>query len=477
MLAQLSPGLFYDIRHRRLLEVMTAMRTGKAAINIATVARWLRDMKATDECGGSAYVLGHNNVSWGEALNPVLPIWFPDMVSALEDYALRRFGITSGTNIIQLCRDGGQPDTIIEAFRDISDRVTDRLEKREHKPVMIIKPTESIQFNPDNTLCLVGDTDITKGPEGLCVIGGPPGSGKSMAAMGLAIAGAIGDGLWMGRKIHRKFKTLMIQAENGRTRLKKEMEAIKTNHPGLNLDDHIRISLPPEGGLPFGRKDFRDEVKRNARDWEPDLVVIDPWTAISMQDGSSDVIEMLGLIRSCFAGGDKAPALVIVAHTRKPKAEGMRKGRGLLNELCGSMALGGSARCVYVILPFTDDIQDDRVLLCCAKLSNSEFAPADTVWHRKLGTFFPHCTDNPEDFWKDNREPDVKYNYDHLVAVFAKKASDDFWTKTDIAEALAKEFNGGQGVSTAQKYLANQLAVHLEPISTKSKYLKLRPKA
>lgn len=80
---------------------------------------------------------------------------------------------------------------------------------------------------------LVGDNEVVKGYEGVTVLAGPGGSGKSLATMALALAGARGDGFWMGRKVHRNFKTLIIQAENGLVRLKAEFEALKRNHPEI----------------------------------------------------------------------------------------------------------------------------------------------------------------------------------------------------------------------------------------------------
>lgn len=60
---------------------------------------------------------------------------------------------------------------------------------------------------------VVGDNEICMGYDGVVVMAGPGSSGKSLCTAALALAGAIGKGTWMGRKIHRKFKTLISQAD------------------------------------------------------------------------------------------------------------------------------------------------------------------------------------------------------------------------------------------------------------------------
>jgi hypothetical protein len=63
---------------------------------------------------------------------------------------------------------------------------------------------------------IVGDYHIVKG--GVVVEGGAPGVGKSRGLIALAVSGATGNE-WFGYKIHRKFKTLIVQTENGEFRL------------------------------------------------------------------------------------------------------------------------------------------------------------------------------------------------------------------------------------------------------------------
>src|SRR6185369_13046732 len=74
-------------------------------------------------------------------------------------------------------------------------------------------PSELTAFIPPEGFKLVGDYHIQKAAP--FVMGGAPGVGKSRAAVALAVAGATGTD-WLGFKVHRQFKTMIVQAENGR---------------------------------------------------------------------------------------------------------------------------------------------------------------------------------------------------------------------------------------------------------------------
>jgi hypothetical protein len=113
-----------------------------------------------------------------------------------------------------------------------------------------LSPSELRDYQPPVGIVLVGDNHITRGS--VFVIGGAPGVGKSRASVALAEAGATGLE-WFGLKVHSKFKTLIVQNENGRFRLKQELAEL--NDPAL--DEYVRITPPPPYGLCFDRLEFR----------------------------------------------------------------------------------------------------------------------------------------------------------------------------------------------------------------------------
>jgi hypothetical protein len=187
---------------------------------------------------------------------------------------------------------------------------------------------------------LVGDFHVVKGS--VFVIGGAPGVGKSRAAVALAQAGATGDE-WFGLRLHRKFKTMIVQTENGEFRLAREFAELDCNV----LEDFVRI-CPPPYGLCFGRNGFREQLAAAISDFAPDIVIYDPWNAAAREQDSRQYLDTFEALKSVLPRGDDAPVLGIVAHTRKLKTDERASGRALLNLLASSYVLGSVPRTVFV---------------------------------------------------------------------------------------------------------------------------------
>ena len=456
LLDQLTPSLFFNEDHKLLFESMRRLRAERHAVDSVTVVSSLKRTPEIEKQTIDRIIAGL------PAIVDAAPTWFafPTYLDSVQDAALRRWTLGKRDSLTALVN---RPDFTIEQLRnefaELSEKAS-KIGKPKRNIVITVKFSEHLKFIPKDT-SLIGDSDIQKGYQGVTVIAGPPGSGKSMVSMGIAIAGAIGNGYWQGRKVHRKFKTLIIQSENGEKRLLHEFQAMKAAYPNIDFDSHIRVTLPPEGGLPFGKPEFRREIQRIIEEFKPDVVIVDPWTAVAVDDQSKDIVEKLAEIRSLFPPGDQAPGLVIVAHTKKPRAEDKgNRGRSLMFSVSGSQALVATARCVYLVFPFTEDIQDDRILFACAKLSDSKHAPADTVWHRELGQLFRHCDDDPSDFWsEDARDKGPWLEPEMLKEVLGRSAM----TQSRLASTLAEKYNKGSGVSSVHKWLKRtEFACHLE---------------
>jgi AAA domain/DnaB-like helicase N terminal domain len=449
ILDQLTPAMFYDGRNVSTLAAMKALRAERHAVDPVTVCSQLDKSGATwpgYESEVSGLVDSTLSVSF---------LLFPTYLEILQEYALRRWTLQKRQRLETLATTPGLTlDQIRDEFAEISDTAS-RIGKPRRKPVEVVKPSEILAEDLPDDLALVGDGDISRGYQGVTVLAGPPGSGKSLSADALAIAGFLGPSArWFDRPVRRQFKTLVIQSENGRRRLKKVFQAMRQNYPKAKIDEWIRYTVPPEGGLPFSRPEFRREIARIIGEFRPDVVVVDPWTALAVEDGSKDVIDTLTEIRSTFPPGDEAPALCIVAHTKKPRAEDKgNRGRALMYSVMGSQSLVSTARCVIVLLPFTDDIQDDRVLFAYSKLSDAELAPADTVWHRKLGGLFDKSDDDPKEFWSDDKRADGPWLTPEMLSMTLRNAK---MSQTRLAEKLAAEHNNGKGVSSVHKWLKRE---------------------
>lgn len=239
-------------------------------------------------------------------------------------------------------------------------------------------PEEILDFKPAKDLVLVGDCQIMRGA--ITVLGGAAGVGKSLATTSLAISGATGKS-WLGLPVHHKFKTLIVQAENGLYRLHKELkkldcpqqiyDSVKFSEPLIDLRDHK----------------YRKSLENELKVFKPGCIVLDPFNSIAMDDTQAAYTEALKLIENQILTIDPEPAVVIVAHTRKPKRnESEPEGRDLLHELAGSHKLGGRARCVFML----KSTNNRRLLkLTCAKNNYGEVGGG--VLRLEGGQFMPEA--------------------------------------------------------------------------------------
>jgi AAA domain len=272
--------------------------------------------------------------------------------------------------------------------------------------VEFLRPSELRDYQPPKGIVLVGDNHITRGS--VFVIGGAPGVGKSRSAVALAEAGATGQE-WFGLPIHCKFRTLIVQNENGRYRMKLEFSELDCE----KMDEFVRVTPPPPYGLCFDRSEFRIQLSAQLSEFDPAIVIIDPWNAASRDDRSKGYLETFEAMRSVIPAGDEAPAIGIVAHTRKPQVGDRASGRALLNLLAGSYVLGSVPRCVFIMQAASDDVSDNRVVWTCCKNNDGELGKP-SAWERCNGLFQPvhefdwEAFNNPESgdgpTWQDTKD-------------------------------------------------------------------------
>jgi len=265
--------------------------------------------------------------------------------------------------------------------------VMSETDKQKPKSYLNFKsPSELAGFNPPEGYMLAGDCHLTRGS--ITVIGGYAGVGKSRLVYALAIAGATGKE-WMGLDVHATFKTLILQVENGEYRLKSETEEILERMPSnVDLDEYVRITTPPTYGFDLNDSDFCEELRENIVEFEPSVIVIDPWNRVVEGGKQEDYRSALDAIMACLPeDSEKKPAVVIVHHLRKPSTNSERKsGRDLLHELAGSYQLGSAARCVFCLEAATNDPEDNQVVLTCCK-NNDGKEGAPSAWVRSNGLF------------------------------------------------------------------------------------------
>jgi len=333
---------------------------------------------------------------------------------------------------------GASAEDILAAM--FSNELVEPSSAAEAAPPLLIEfktPSQLKSFIPPPGIVLAGDCHIVRGS--VFVIGGAPGVGKSRASVALAEAGATGHE-WFGLTVHRKFKTMVIQTENGLFRLSKEFGELNCDA----LEDYVRICPPPPFGLCFQRNEFKAQLSAAIADFAPDVVVFDPWNAAARDEKAREYLETFDALRSVLPLGDNAPALGIVAHTRKPKTDERASGRALLNLLAGSYVLGSVPRTAFVMQAASDDTEDRRIVWTCCKNNDGELG-SRSAWERRNGLFVPvtefdwEAFDAPDDGRETLSESD-------LAAIFENGAL----TK---AEAV-KELTCNTGASRASCYRA-----------------------
>lgn len=298
-------------------------------------------------------------------------------------------------------------------------------------------PAQILAAPPSNEGLLIGDMHVVKGATS--VIGGAPGVGKSRVSMALAIAGATGKD-WFGLKVRRKFKTLILQAENGPYRIFKELSEIEGI---LELDSQIRISNPPPYGIRLENQEFRKQFRQILKEFQPDVIILDPWNAVVADDKAKDFRESYDSLRSLIGNSSESPALVIIHHTRKPRENEKHSGRALLNTLSGSYAIGAAARSAFVLQPACNDPEDDRVVWTCCK-NNDGAEGQRTAWHRRNGLFAPAKDFDWEEFDK-SESGTIKTSIDKVLEI----ASEGFKKRGEIVSILKTRFGLGKSAAYA----------------------------
>jgi len=241
-------------------------------------------------------------------------------------------------------------------------------------------PEEILAYEPPKDLVLVGDCQIQRG--GITVLGGAAGIGKSLATTSLAVSGATGKS-WLGLPVHHKFKTLIVQAENGLYRLHKELKKLDCPQ---QIYGSVKFSEPL---IDLRDPKYCKSLDNELRAFKPGCVVLDPFSSIAMDDTVAAYTEALTLIEKQFLSKEPKPAVVIVAHPRKPKRnEAKPKGRELMHELAGSHKLTSRARCVFML----ESTNNRRLFkLTCAKNNNGEVG-GESLLRFESGQFVPETT-------------------------------------------------------------------------------------
>jgi replicative DNA helicase len=223
---------------------------------------------------------------------------------------------------------------------------------------------------------IVGGGLLARG--GLLLVVGPPGIGKSRLVKQLAMDLAAGTGSWLQghfRLPSTPVRVLLLQLENGRRRVKVELERMVTCYSPAQ-QQAVRenyFEWAPETWrdrvLNLGAPASRASVARVLRRVSPEVVILDPWCNFSSAQNENDaaqVTEALGRIFGLLARNARPDvALILVHHARSGRA-GLAAAAGWDAGAYarGSKSLTAAARAQLNLAPGTQTCGDVLVLGC-----------------------------------------------------------------------------------------------------------------
>ena len=335
--SQPGSGSSFSEAHGIILNAARTLRDRGEAVNTLAVAGELRASGNLDRVGGFPYLSDISTIT--HDITGLVETACEAVAAKFKQRELRRMG----QDFVDRVDAGNHEEALAMLTRALPIFTAANDAAREPK-IRFFSPSELRDFEPDDEAVLVGENHILRGE--IFVIGGEPGVGKSTAATELAICGATGRD-WLGLKVHCRFKTLIIQNENGRFRLMGEYRA-RSITP--EIEASIRVSEPPAYGMTLEHPDFLRDVRLALESFHPDVVLFDPWNSAARDDKAKDYSSAFDALKQMLQTGSKRPALGIIAHTRKPSMGEQRiGGSGLMHTLAGSYILSSVPRAVFIM--------------------------------------------------------------------------------------------------------------------------------
>jgi KaiC/GvpD/RAD55 family RecA-like ATPase len=176
---------------------------------------------------------------------------------------------------------------------------------------------------------------------GLCVVYGPPGSGKSFAVLSLALHVASGRD-FAGCRASRKGGVVYVSAEAGEGFKRRAISA--RDEMGLNDDTPFAlVTMAPNLGRSDGDAQALIEAIREQTElagWHADIIVVDTLARAAQGIDENSSRDMGALVANCDKIANQLSALVVAVH---------HSGKNTDNGMRGSSALLGAADTVIAI--------------------------------------------------------------------------------------------------------------------------------
>ena len=330
----LTPEAFHNPNHAYLWRAMMQMASEKRPIDVLTVAEKISQNGGLEKVGGTAYLNGMLD-SIPSAAHAE---YYVDIL--LEWHTIRKINMLE-IELKEAVTQGELPEC-----QRINNLIQIELSSS-------IKPEEAFdiwslsdiqKYIPDPKNYIAGNGWLRRGA-GMLLTGGT-GIGKSILAEQISLYIAAGINILGCIAVKQSFNVLHIQAENDQDTIKRDTESIIKNvHPEMNIntiENHFHICH----AYGLTGNEFISWLNIQCTKFKPDLIAIDPYQAYI--PGEMDINSS-----ACFLSWIKPVnalirdfncALVLVAHTPKPRDREGWTARESVYMAAGSSAISNWAR-------------------------------------------------------------------------------------------------------------------------------------
>lgn len=238
-------------------------------------------------------------------------------------------------------------------------------------------------YTPPPGRDILGDAILRR--EGLCLLMGQPGLGKSSFALAACLADIRGDLDFAGIPLHPGARRwLFIGNENGQDRWKADFAAIaKTLDPVQRdaLRQRVMVAAvfdddAPDLTLPRAEGRIRETVKA----FQADVVVLDPWGELVEDEIKSDVVRgAIHALRRAVRSGKRDAATLLICHAKagREAVADFVGNFGGANAQRGNRMLFSSARAALLLVPHDEESRD--LVLSLAKCNDGPGFPPRRV--------------------------------------------------------------------------------------------------
>jgi hypothetical protein len=331
---KLLPDAFYHPPHALLWKVLMTMADEKRPIDVLTVAEKL-GQTGLEKIGGTTYLNGLLDsiptAAHAEYYVDILLEWHTIRKISMLEMELKE-AVSQGE--LSECQ---RLNGLIQA--ELTYHATSEVE-----PFEIWSLSDIQKYIPDPKNYIAGNGWLRRGA-GMLLTGGT-GIGKSILAEQISLYVAAGTNILGCIAVKQSFHTLHIQAENDQDTIKRDTESIIKNiQPemnAINIEEHFHICH----AYGLTGNEFISWLNMQCIKFKPDLITIDPYQAYI--PGEMDINSS-----ACFLSWIKPInalirdfncALVLVAHTPKPRDREGWTARESVYMAAGSSAISNWAR-------------------------------------------------------------------------------------------------------------------------------------